>query len=128
MLQSTIEVERLTQLGMRAGIVVERNSGRGRFPSLSQRRDAGCRSAWMREDAAAGQVHQIKRLGLPLSLRRLSAPLAGGNHRHYGVAAQHWRETSSNGADHRFVRFAELVFEAVHVELINTGEPPEFLV
>src|SRR5262245_25868012 len=82
----------------------------------------------MRDDSAPGQVHQIDRLCLAIGLRRLSTPLPRRNNWHDRIAAQHRFQARFDGSHDRFITLAELVPQAVDMNMIDARQAPKFLV
>ena len=118
------EIDRLSQLDVTACMLFQRDARRRRFPRLPNRRNAGRRTARMRENAAAGQIHDVERLRSPKSLFRLAAPLARRHDRHRQIAAEHGRQAGFDRSHDRIVGLAEFVFQSVDVQVIDTRQTP----
>ena len=86
-----------------------------------QRSHASRRAIGMCLDAATRHIEQVECVRAPPRLRRLSAPLAGGDHGEQRLAEWLWREARRYRADYRIVRLPEFVGNAVDVELIDAG-------
>src|SRR6187455_1652419 len=128
MRQSTEEFDRLAQLDVIAREVFQpRASGRC-LPRLTNRYNASCCAARMGKDAAARKIHDIERLCTTKCLFCLTTPLPGRYNGHCKVPTKHRSEASFNRLHNGIVRLTELVFQSVDVQLVHSGQSPQFLI
>src|SRR5690606_23619955 len=82
----------------------------------------------MSHDATTSDVNQIGCTRLPEGFRRLTTPLTGTDDWHGDViGTKDWSKATLDAANHRVIRFPELVLQTIHVQMIGTSQPPQFL-